>query len=152
MIKFAAAGHSSVLPNAPSSPSVSPMHPMHTASGKDMGQPSERNRRMSAIRPTDVGERTCRFLRGMYPARTADCVAADLHTWGVKASTVSKMLERMSAPGALLWSALICVYGPDFLSAVLPSKPRWLDDAHRAEKQREIDAKIAALEAERGAL
>lgn len=110
------------------------------------------HRQLSGLATNDVGSRVALFLRRRHPTKTVDHVAADLAAWGVGAAAISKWLERSSAPGAKAWVALIGCYGPEFLAAVMPSSPRWLDEAYRAETQRRIEAEIAALEAQREAL
>lgn len=79
-------------------------------------------------------------------------VAADLQYWGVKAPTIAKMLERRTAPGAALWVAMTCAYGPEFLAAVLPSAPTWLSDAQKCERIRALEAAIEAQRRELDAL
>ena len=93
-----------------------------------------------------VGERVCTYLRKLHPARTADNVAADLGAWRIKAATVAKMLERETAPGTLMWLALIDAYGPNFLAAALPKRLGWLDEAAQAQERAAIRAEIEALE------
>ena len=102
-------------------------------------------RQAVVLTPTDVGERVCAFLRRLHPSRTIDNVVADLAAWSIKHSTVSKMLERRTAPGAILWVALIDAYGPNFLAAVLPKQMGWIDDAARAQRKAELEARMAAL-------
>lgn len=113
-----------------------------------MRRASDPARPSSASDTTVVGEQTCTFLRRLYPRATAENVAADLKTWRVKSATIAKMLERGSTPSTHLWIALSSVYGPEFLCAVLPSPPRWLSAAYRAEKQARIEAQVAALKTE----
>lgn len=104
--------------------------------------------RQPSFNPTAVGERTCSFLRHLYPSRTVDNVTADLTAWGVKSSTIAKMLERSSTPSTPLLIALTFAYGPEFLCAVLDHPPAWLSAAHRADRQQQIEASIAALKSE----
>ena len=113
-----------------------------------MRHASDIDRPGSASDPTVVGEQTCTFLRRLHPRATAENVAADLKAWRVKSATIAKMLERQSTPGTHLWIALSCVYGPEFLCAVLTTPPGWLSAAYRAEKQAELEAKLAALQLE----
>ena len=75
-------------------------------------------------------------------------MVADLSPWSIKASTIGKMLERQSAPGAVLWVALICTYGPEFLSSVFPARLGWLDEAARAQRQLDFEQRMAALRRE----
>ena len=96
--------------------------------------------------PSIVGERVCAFLRGQHPQKTAARVTADVAAWRVSFDTVRNMLERETAPGAVLWLALIDAYGPNFLAAALPKRLGWLDDAAQAQERAAIRAEIAALE------
>ena len=98
--------------------------------------------------PGELGQRVALFLRRVYPRKTADEVSA---ITGISVKTVATWLDGTSCPGGVAFARLTAVYGPDFLRAVLPNCPRWLDDAQKAERQRRIDAEIAALEAEREA-
>lgn len=80
----------------------------------------------------------------MYPAKTADNVAADT---GIAVETVQKMLDRVTAPSVANYTRLWFRYGPEFLLAVHPQAPPWLGRAHHEEEQVRIRAQIAALEA-----
>lgn len=122
--------------------SSAPSASMSTSSGRTMRQQSD-------CTPTSVGLATDSFLRRLYPRDTAKMVAGDT---GIPVATVEKMLERRSAPGPATWPLLAWAYGPDFLRAVLPDCPAWLDKAVRLERQAQLDAKIASLVAEREAL
>lgn len=121
-----------------------------------MRQSSRSSRQESAGCRTDVGERVEKaeriiaFLRQLYPVKTADNVAADLRC---SPETVAKMIERVACPNAVTFGRMILAYGPAFLVAVFPSAPKWLDEAHRRERQealkaeqRRIAAQLAALE------
>ena len=70
------------------------------------------------------GGRVCAFLRRIAPIKTAECISDDT---GVNIETVRKMLLRESAPSYDFFMRLIMVYGPDFLCAVLPKPPDWLN-------------------------
>ena len=87
----------------------------------------------------EVADRVCDFLRAAYPDRTAANVHADT---GVSAKTVEKWLARISAPGAAHLVVLVTVYGPEFLSAVLPRRPAWLDSAEREREHARLKADI----------
>ena len=110
-----------------------------------MGHAPDTCRKNVVWNPTDVGERVCAFLRRLYPTRTIDNVAADVEGWHVSRFTVAKMFERQTAPGAILWCALIDAYGPNFLAAALPKQMGWIDDAARAQRKAELEARMAAL-------
>lgn len=95
-------------------------------------------------------ERAVAFVKQLYPSKTADHVAADT---GVPSQTVRRWLEGVSKPSWVAFSRLIFAYGPAFLIAVYPKAPKWLDEAHRRERQealkaeqRRIAAQLAALE------
>lgn len=87
-------------------------------------------------------ERVAAFLRQMHPVKTAEAVAAET---GLACDTVRKWLARASAPALPALLALIAVYGPDFLDAVLARPPDWVV---RAAQQR----RLVALEAEQARL
>lgn len=95
-------------------------------------------------------ERALEFLRGLYPAKTADNVSYDT---GIPADTVRKWLEGVAKPSFAGLSRLIFAYGPAFLVAVYPKAPQWLDEARRREQQaalraaqQRITEQLAALE------
>lgn len=90
-------------------------------------------------------ERAVSFLRRLYPTKTAQHVEADT---GINADTVRNWFDG-SSPSFAHFGRLICAYGPDFLAAVLPERLGWLDAAARAQAQADLDARIAALQAER---
>lgn len=107
-----------------------------------MGQ-SRRAARTSVFEDrTDVAGRVVAFLRGLYPQKWADCVAADL---GVSVHTIRKLEERGSAPSLALFSRMVLAYGPAVMCAALPEVPEWLGDAERT-------ARLSALEAEQARL
>ncbi|WP_158809643.1 hypothetical protein [Beijerinckia sp. L45] len=111
-------------------------------------QPSNVARRPTFVSASEVGERVCEYLRQLYPQRTVDNVAADVASWHVSRFTVAKMFERQTAPGAVLWVALIDAYGPDFLAAALPKQLGWLDDAARTQRREALEARMAAIKSE----
>ena len=128
-----------------------PMSPLPTlatrASLESVVRQSSQNRRhLSVVKPTDVAEATCAFLRRQHPAKTAEAVAADLAPFRIKAGTIGKMLERRSAPSARTLLALTCAYGPEFLAEVLPTPPAWLDASWRAQRQEAFIREAAALQ------
>ena len=100
----------------------------------------------SESRTTIVGERIEKFLRTRHPAKTADNVSADT---GCSRAQVLKWLERSSVPNGVALLRLMSAYGPEFLSAVMGERaPRWLDDAWRAERIRDLAARQAGIEDE----
>lgn len=88
------------------------------------------------------------FLRRQHPRETARWVEART---GIPARTAECWLDagRGVRPSFAHAMQLACAYGPSFLAAALRHAPAWLDDAHRAEEARRIDAEIASLEAEK---
>lgn len=84
-------------------------------------------------------------LRRMRPRKTADHVADDLR---LPARTVQNWLDGRASPNASAFARMVLAYGPDFLAAVLPKCPGWLDRAARAEKRAALAGEIARLEAE----
>lgn len=134
MIRFAPISQDSSL-----KPSMQP------ASGLCMEQSSGSNRQLSDKRSTDVGRRLALYLRRLYPRDVAKNVAADT---GLSITTVQKLLERESAPNAAGYVALTLVYGPEFLAAVLPSAPGWLERAVRMERLAQLEAERARIERE----
>lgn len=120
---------------------------MSSRSGMAMKQALAQSRQDDHSAPTEVGQRLASYLRGLYPFHTAKNVARDT---GLSVPSVEKLLERQSAPNSAGFVAFTLAYGPDFLSAVLPRAPGWLDRAVRAERQaqleREIEDRQRALE------
>ena len=114
-----------------------------------MGHSTPSERQKYHFKPSFVGERVADFLEELHPVKTDDNVAADLAPWGISRDTISQMRKRKTAPGVIMMLALIWAYGPEFLSEVHPAPLGWLSDAAREQKQAVLDAKIAALMAER---
>lgn len=110
-----------------------------------MGQSSGKSRQVSGIEATDVGQRIAAFLRRRHPSKTAEEVAAETK---IGAGTIAKQLERLSSPSCANFLRLACVYGPEFLAEVMPEQLGWLDEAARRERQRQLEERIAALNAE----
>ncbi|GJD66429.1 hypothetical protein [Methylobacterium frigidaeris] len=86
-----------------------------------------------------------RWLKARYPAKTAACVAADLN---VPLDTVTKWLARENLPNGRTLVLMICVYGPEFLAALLRDPPDWLDLAASEADQARLMAQLATLRAE----
>lgn len=120
--------------------------PMGTPSELAMRQSSRLKRQLSGICRTDVAERIVSFLRRRYPHNTAENVAADT---GIKSATVSKWMERTSAPSVSAFLQLWNAYDANLLAAVAPRTFGWLDEAVRAQAQAGLDARIAELRAQR---
>ncbi|RVU17471.1 hypothetical protein [Methylobacterium oryzihabitans] len=86
-----------------------------------------------------------RWLRSTHPSKTAACVAADL---GVPVDTVTKWLAREALPNGRTVVLMTCVYGPEFLAALLHHPPDWLDAAVRQADLARLHARLAALRGE----
>lgn len=114
-----------------------------------MRQDRKIGRRASvSLRHLSAGERVADYLRRLHPEKTGANVAAD--TRGrLSAKTVDKMLERQSAPSLPNAVILLEAYGPSFMCALMGDRaPDWLSEAGRAARRAELEAKIAALNAE----
>lgn len=92
----------------------------------------------------EVADGVCAFLRALYPDKTAANVHADT---GIRTKTIEKWLALVSAPGAAHLVVLVTVYGPEFLSAVLPRRLAWLDDATREQERVKLRSDIERLRA-----
>lgn len=113
--------------------------------------PYKQNCRSTATALEPCGQSLSTFLRQMHPRDTAACVEAE--TGGrIPAGTVEKWLQLIAFPRARRQFVLMGTYGPSALAAMMPAAPRWLDEAVRRERLREMEAQSAALEAEREAL
>lgn len=91
-----------------------------------------------------VGQRLCRFLRSIHPAKTAERVAADT---GLPITTVARWMEREGSPSAPALLRLASVYGPDVLAAVAPELP-WLAVAVKVTRAATLRGALAEVEAE----
>lgn len=58
------------------------------------------------------------------------------------------MIDRLSLPNVLHFWRMAGAYGPEFMAEVMPERFGWLDEAARQERQRQLEAQIAALKAE----
>lgn len=98
-------------------------------------------------RPQAMGidmARLAQFLRGRYPVGTAPAVASDLD---VSPRTVEGWLSSCpSTPRANHIVRGILVYGPEFLSVLMPEPPGWLSKAARAQKREQLLSEIEDLE------
>ena len=88
-------------------------------------------------------------LRRIHPAKTAECVAADV---GVPAETVRQWLRGAASPSGPAMLALVGVYGPELLAAALPDAPAWLRRALVAEQRRAAMDELRALTERLGAM
>ncbi|MEW4459464.1 hypothetical protein AB1K42_15335 [Roseibium algicola] len=98
-------------------------------------------------RPQALGvdmARLATFFRKRYPTGTAAQVADDL---GVSLRTVEGWLgSSPSAPRAAHLVTAIWVYGPEFLSVLLPETPGWLSEAARNAQREKALQDIAELQ------
>jgi len=111
--------------------------------------PYRKNFRSEADRITACHVGLSTFLRRLHPRDTAACVEAET---GISAATVEKWLCHASLPQARQLARLIGAYGPSALAALFPQAPRWLDDAVRAERLRQLEDQAEAAAAARDAL
>lgn len=117
---------------------------MQSPSGKSMGKSHSVLGKFSQAREHSA-QRTAKFLRRLYPTKTADRVAADT---GIPATAVAKWLTGNSAPSMGAVIALVDAYGTDFLAAVMPVAPSWLVKANREARQADLQAQQARIAAE----
>ena len=94
---------------------------------------------------TVVADRVAAFLRAKYPLKTADNVAADT---GLPAATISRWLDRGSAPSLWALSKLVGAYDADVLLVILDHPPSWLIDEARRQERDRIERQIATLRAQ----
>lgn len=127
MISFVA------MPTASASP-----FPISQASGKDMRASGLRNRLDGARDTTLVADRINAFLRSQHPYFTAKQVSAKT---GISPATVSKWLERNSAPSCMHMGRLYFAYGIDFFAAAFPCPS--LERAALLARQEELEARAA---------
>lgn len=90
-------------------------------------------------------EGMARFLRRLYPAKTALSVAADT---GLPADSVKKWINGDVQPNGRAVFALIAAYGPEFISASLHHAPAWLDANVREAKTAALKSQIEQMQAE----
>lgn len=102
------------------------------------------------IDPKVLGDLVQSFLRRRHPAKTAASVVAATDC-RLKEHQVQRWLEGASAPSGSALVTLIGAYGPEFLAAVFPSAPAWLDAACRDAQIARIENEIAELQAKRAA-
>jgi DNA-binding phage protein len=123
--------------------------PMPQASEKAVTQSSQKNAQLMVRRAhlcKADPERVTSFLRARYPTKTAEIVAADT---GLQATTIRQWLDRGSAPSFRATLALIAAYGPALLAIAMGDEPpEWLSRAARAERQAELEARLADTAAE----
>lgn len=116
--------------------------------GKSHGAAASRgaaSAHLGAAERTVVQERLAAFLAGLYPTKTADNVAADTR---ISVNTVSKWLERGSAPSAWALLRLLDAYGAEFMCAVMESPPGWAVLAAREQQRERLMAQIAVLQSQ----
>jgi hypothetical protein len=99
---------------------------------------------MPSAERADAAARVHDFLRGMYPLKTAEHVAADI---GGNADTIQSSIDRGTLPSGIYLGRMTCAYGPPFLCAWLGDRaPDWLDAAKREQEQKRLRAEIEALQ------
>ena len=81
-----------------------------------------------------ASDRMFTVLRGFYPTKTLEHVAADLN---VSVDTVAKWRTRKSLPDALTCIRMMFIYGHDFFKCVAPEMTRELR-AKIAERERKL--------------
>ena len=86
------------------------------------------------------------WLKDRFPRSTIHHVESET---GIPAASVENWLHRRSQPSVQHFSILVQVYGPSLLAACYQSPPKWLSEAARNQRRRELEAQIAKLEKER---
>ena len=94
---------------------------------------------------TVVADRVAAFLRAKYPLKTADNVAADT---GLPVATISRWLDRGSAPSLWALGKLVGAYDAEVLLVILDHPPPWLMDEARRQERERIERQIATLRAQ----
>lgn len=110
--------------------------------GRSSGAPGQKS---GAFDPKVIAPRIAMFLRSKHPTKTAVHVAADI---GCGVPQAEKWLELASLPNCAAFMRLISGYGPEFLAALFPTTPAWLDAALNAERAARIDEEIARRQRE----
>lgn len=95
--------------------------------------------------PKIFGEAVANFLTSRHPMKTAANVAAET---GCSVHQIEKWLERASAPSGVALMRLIWAYGPEFLAAMSPRAPGWLNESVRSQRQARLEEDIAAKQRE----
>jgi len=109
-------------------------------------EPGKLSRKLIKLSPA-CADRAVAFLRAQHPVKTAEAIEAE--TGGVvTAARAKKWLAGVARPDFRATMALICVYGPAFLSAVLHEEPQWVVRATRAERLAALEAEHARLKSE----
>ena len=86
-----------------------------------------------------------RWPRARHPTKTAATVAGEL---GAPVETVANWLNHGTLPNGRMLVLMVCVYGPDFLAAILTDPPDWLSKAAMLAEQERLEAQIAAMQGE----
>lgn len=84
------------------------------------------------------------FLRVKFPRDTVKCVAAALKT---SPRTVENWLTGRACPGFAACGAMVGLWGPEFLCAVMDPPPDWASEALAREELAELERRTAALKA-----
>ncbi len=102
------------------------------------------------IDPKVFGERVSRFLRAMFPSKTAVYVS---DRTGYSVARVEKWLDGTVIPNGIAMLRLMCAFGPDFAKAVLADDcPDWIDTARLDAEHLRIEQTINDLRAQQEAL
>lgn len=104
----------------------------------------------SHIEGNEFSKKVETFLRSRHPHKTALNVALDSGN-RVSEHQVRKWLSGSAVPSGVALLVLISAYGPEFLAAVFPSAPDWLDAACRTAQIARLKQGIAELQAKRAA-
>ncbi|RFB80425.1 hypothetical protein DYH55_02535 [Methylovirgula sp. 4M-Z18] len=89
------------------------------------------------------------WLRQTFPANTAKHAAQALD---VPVRTVENWLTGAAKPSAGAIFAMIGLWGPDFLKAVMPEPPGWIDAASLAVEHLALQRRLVALNRQQEAL
>lgn len=105
---------------------------------------------MSAHKRVDFDQNAVGFfLRRAHPQKTAEHVAEAI---GCPPETVRQWLRGVARPNFAATLALVGVYGPELLAAMLPNAPAWLARALSAERRRAAMDELRRVEARLGDL
>ena len=83
------------------------------------------------------------FWRGLYPVKTAQCIAAALHA---PPRTVEKWLDGTSVISMRWYLRALIIWGPDFLLASFDEPPAWVDRAAALQERQRLEQELAQIE------
>jgi hypothetical protein len=84
------------------------------------------------------------FLRAKFPKDTVKSVSRALKT---SPRTVENWLTGHACPGFRACGAMVALWGPEFLCAVMDSAPDWASEALAREELADLERRSAALKA-----